>query len=176
MTNQLVGLQLYTVRDETAKDFPITLHRVAEMGYAGVEFAGYGGISSKDMAAFLANLGLRALGTHVGLAALESDLDGELNYCLDIGCSFIILPWLSQEYRNADGMRLLAERLNEMGHHCHKRGITLVYHNHDFEFAQSQPSADSPKTYLLDTLLATTDPALVKLELDTYWAAYPCVD
>ena len=44
-----VGLQLYSLRDETAKDFRGTIGKVAEMGYTGVEFAGYGGLKSSEM-------------------------------------------------------------------------------------------------------------------------------
>jgi sugar phosphate isomerase/epimerase len=170
MSKPVVGLQLYTVRDQTAQDFKHTIHRVARIGYKAVEFAGYGNLTSKEMTALLKEAGLQAAGTHVGLAALEQDLDRELNYCVDIGCSLLIIPHLGPEWRNADRFRALAVRMNEMGRRGQERGITLVYHNHDFEFAQSDGQ------YLLDILLEATDPALVKLELDTYWAAYAGVD
>src|SRR5512142_3076412 len=62
-----VALQLYTVRDELAKDFPGTLEKVAKMGYAGVEFAGYGGLSASDLKGHLERLGLMPVGSHVGL-------------------------------------------------------------------------------------------------------------
>ncbi len=163
---EIIALQLYTVRDETAKDFKRTLYRAAEIGYAGVEFAGYGDLPSKEMATLLAGSGLRAIGTHVGLAALEADFEREINYCLDIGCTFLVLPWLAQEWRNAEGFKRLAERLNEFGQRSQERGVTIGYHNHDFEFQQ-----EGAKT-LLEQLVTATDPALVKLELDTYWAAF----
>lgn len=170
MSNPSIGLQLYTVRDQTQQNFKKTVQRVAEMGYDAVEFAGYGDIPSKEMAALLADTGLRAAGTHVGLNALESDLDHELNYCLDIGCPYLIIPYLAQEWHTAEGFRKLADRLNVWGRRCQDRGITLGYHNHAFEFEQDNGQ------YLLDILVATTDPQLVKLELDTYWAAYAGVD
>lgn len=170
MSDMLIGLQLYTVRDQTTQDFRRTIHRVAQMGYAAVEFAGYGNLSSREMSALLADTGLRAAGTHIGLAQLEQDLERELNYCLDIGCPNLVIPILAPEWRNAQGFRTLAPQLNEIGQRCHERGITLAYHNHAFEFAQSDGQ------YLLDILLDATDPELVKLELDTYWAAYAGVD
>src|SRR5437667_3850476 len=86
MTKQCVGLQLYTIRDETARDFRGALRQVAEMGYQAVEFASYGGIPSKEMALLLNDLGLRAIGSHVGLFLLEQDLEREIQYCLEIGC------------------------------------------------------------------------------------------
>jgi sugar phosphate isomerase/epimerase len=170
MKRQFIGLQLYTVRDETAKDFPLTLKRVAEMGYDGVEFAGYGDIISKDMAALLADLQLRALSTHVALATIQEDLERQLDYCMDIGCSYLVVPWVGEEWRSADGYRRLAEILNKAGQSGRNRGITLAYHNHDFEFVHHDD------TYLLNILLENTDTSLVKFELDTYWAAFAGAD
>jgi sugar phosphate isomerase/epimerase len=170
MNRRFVGLQLYTVRDETAKDFPLTLRRVAEMGYDGVEFAGYGDIASKDMASLLADLQLRALSTHVPLTTIETDLERQLDYCLDIGCSYLVVPWVAEERRNAESYRQLVDVLNKAGQVCANRGVTLAYHNHDFEFVHDDD------TYLLNILLDGTDASLVKFELDTFWAARAGVD
>lgn len=176
MTIQHVGLQLYTVRDQMAGDFKLTLRRVAEMGYRGVEFAGYGKLPSKEMASVLADLGLRAFGSHVGLLLLEHDLDAEIDYCLDIGCPYIAIPTLTPQWRSTDsaGYRKLAAYLNTVGQHCSRRGISLVYHNHDFDFVQDEQQGK--REYLLDILLAETDPAYLQLELDAGWAAYSGVD
>ncbi|HEY7347174.1 MAG TPA: sugar phosphate isomerase/epimerase [Ktedonobacterales bacterium] len=165
-----IALQLYTVRDETARDFAGTLRQVAQLGYRAVEFAGYGGLAADQMAELLTEHGLRAASTHIGLAALESNLGRELDYCQTINCSALVLPWLPPEQRGADDLRALAERLNEIGRRCHERGIAFGYHNHDFEFAQSEGAM------LLDALLENTDPLVVALELDVYWAAYAGVD
>jgi sugar phosphate isomerase/epimerase len=113
---------------------------------------------------------LQAASTHVALANLEQDLEREITYCLDIGCSFLVVPWLAPELRSAEGMRALAPRFNEMGRRCRERGLNFGYHNHAFEFAESDGH------YLLDILLDETDPAFVALELDTYWAAFAGVD
>jgi sugar phosphate isomerase/epimerase len=175
MTIQSVGLQLYAVRDEMARDFSSTLRRVAEMGYKGVEFAGYGKVSSKEMAALLADLGLRAFGSHVGLLLLEQNLNYEIDYCLDIGCPYIAIPTLTPQWRSRDGSdyRRLAAYLNTIGQRCHQQGISLVYHNHDFDFVQD---GQNEGQYLLDILLAETDPTYLQLELDSGWAAYSGVD
>lgn len=170
ITGSPIALQLYTVRDETAQDFPQTLRYIAAMGYTAVEFAGYGNLPSKDMAALLADIGLYAASTHVRLDALEQDIEYQLNYCLDIGCTNLILPWLPPEQRTPEAFQRLAPRLNEFGRRCSERGITFGYHNHNFEFEQYNDS------YLLDLLLASTDPTLVSLEFDVYWAAYAEVD
>ncbi len=170
MDTTSVALQLYTVRDETAKDFVGTLRKVAALGYKGVEFAGYGGLSGQEMKALLTEIGVRGVSTHVSLKALEQDLAKEIAYCQEIGCTFLILPWLAPELRTVETFRQLAPRLNEFGRQCQAAGITFGYHNHDFEFAQHDGET------FMDILLAQTDPTLVKLECDVYWAAYAGVN
>jgi sugar phosphate isomerase/epimerase len=171
MNDLQVALELYTVRDETKRDFAGTLRRVAGIGYAGVEFAGYGDLTAQEMSALLAETGLRVAGTHLGLDALQDpQLDASIRYCLDIGCSIIVLPWLANEWRTQEGMQALAPRLNAIGQRCREHGITFAYHNHDFEFTRVDG------VYLLDYLLQATHPSLVKIELDVYWAAYAGVD
>jgi sugar phosphate isomerase/epimerase len=169
--SDIVALQLYTVRDETAKDFKSTLHAVAEIGYAAVEFAGYGNLSSREMAAILADEGLQAIGSHVGLPALEKDFEREINYALDLGCTLLVVPSIEEKWRSGEGMKRLGDILNEYARHAQKRGVTLAYHNHDFEFR-----ADTDGELIIDKLIAATDPTLVELELDTYWAAFAGVD
>ena len=171
MNDLHVALELYTVRDETRRDFAGTLQRVAQIGYAGVEFAGYGNLNATEMSALLAETGLNAVSTHLGLDSLESPhLDASIRYCKDIGCSFIVLPSLPNEYRTQEGIKVLAPRLNAIGRQCQEEGIIFGYHNHDFEFTKVDG------IYLLDSLLQTTDPSLVKIELDVYWVAYAGID
>ncbi|HVA88977.1 MAG TPA: sugar phosphate isomerase/epimerase [Chloroflexota bacterium] len=165
-----VGLELYTVRDETARDFAGTVRKVAALGYPAVEFAGYGDLAAEELRDLLAETGLRAAATHVSLANLEADFDRELAYCRTIGCSTLILPWLPPEKRSPEFLAALAPQLNQFGRQARAAGITFGYHNHDFEFV-----LDEGQT-LLARLLAATDPDLVALELDVYWAAYAGFD
>lgn len=170
MDTASIALELYTVRAETARDFAGTLRKVASIGYRGVEFAGYGGLTAQAMKALLAETGLRAVATHVGLQAIEQDLAKEIAYCREIGCTLLILPWLAPELRTAEAFRQLAPRLNAFGQQCREQNITFGYHNHDFEFARQNGET------LMDNLLSNTDPSLVKVELDVYWAAYAGLD
>jgi len=171
MNDLQVALELYTVRDETRLDFAGTLQRVAQIGYAGVEFSGYGNLNAEAMSALLAETRLKAVGTHLGLDGLEGpQLDASIRYCKDIGCAFIVLPSLPKTYRNLEGIKVLAPRLDAIGRQCREHGITFAYHNHDFEFTRVDAIS------LIDYLLQLTDPSLVKIELDVYWVAYAGVD
>ncbi len=73
-----VGLQLYTVRDEAAKDFAGAMRRVAALGYAGVELAGTGGLSAAAMKDLLAETGLALVGSHVPVTLFTSAPRGDM--------------------------------------------------------------------------------------------------
>lgn len=163
-----VALQLYTVRDQTADDFSGTLRSVGRLRYEGVEFAGYGGLSADEMKALLAETGLQAAGTHVSLETLEEDLDAQIDYCLAIGCPYLVVPWLAPQLRQ--DVPSVAARLNDIGRRCKDRAITFGYHNHDWEFVRSDGAT------FMNRLLDATDPELVALELDIGWASYGGVD
>ena len=163
-----IGIQLYSLKEETAKDFIGTLEKVAEMGYEGVEFAGYGDIPAVQMHNHLERLGLKAAGSHVGIDKLKNELDAEIEYNLEIGNSNIVCPYASpktkQEYIE------LAKFLNETGEILRKKGLTLSYHNHGHEFDE----IDGVKG--LDLLWQETNPELVKTELDLYWVKFAGLD
>jgi sugar phosphate isomerase/epimerase len=159
-----IALQLYTVREESARDFAGTMQKVARTGYPGVELAGAGGVSAKDLRFLLDDLGLQIAGSHVALNVLENELESALDYNSALGNERIVCPWLPVEQRTAEGYRRLADSLNSVGAACKARGMELCYHNHDFEFE----SFDGQTGF--DILFGSTDPDLVKIELDTYWA------
>jgi sugar phosphate isomerase/epimerase len=170
MTGIPIALQLYTVRDETARDFAGTLRRVAALGYPAVELAGYGGLAPGSLRALLDETGLAAPASHVSFDALLADLDREIAFCREVGCAFLVLPSLPPEARDPESVRALAPRLDDFGRGCRAAGLQFAYHNHQFEF---EPAGGA---YLLDHLLDATDPDLVSVELDVYWAAFAGAD
>lgn len=165
-----VALQLYTVRDETAKDFAGTVRRVAQMGYAGVEFAGTGGLTAQAMRELLAETGLVAAGAHIGLPQFEQDLDGTLAYYREIGAKYVGVPALGGELRNPAGFRRAAAAMNQIGARAQELGLTLYYHNHAFEFEVIEGQRG------WDILMAELDPSLVVFEIDCYWVTYAGLD
>jgi sugar phosphate isomerase/epimerase len=158
-----IALQMYTVRDDAAKDFVGVLRQVAEIGYAGVELAGNGGLSASELKSLLGDLGLKVAGSHVGLAQLEGDLSEALDYNYELGNRYVVCPWLPEDRRSAEGYRALAQTLNTAGADCKERGMQLCYHNHAFELERFGGETG------LDILFGVADPELVKVELDTYW-------
>lgn len=151
-----LGVALYTLRDRTAQDFIGTLKQVKEIGYQGVEFAGYGSISAKDMSAALKDIGLEAVSSHVPLDTLENNLPAALDYASEIGCSYIACPWIPVDRRGTKrGYVELAESLNRIGEQSRKQGISLLYHHHEFEFEQFDGE------FALDIILNETDATLL---------------
>lgn len=163
-----VGLQLYSLRNETEKDFVGVLEKVAQIGYAGVEFAGYGGIDALDMKGHLERLGLEAVSAHLALDRIENHLEEEIAYGKVLGMTHLVCPWAT--FEGIEDVEHLAQILNKAGKACKKEGITLSYHNHDHEFVKIDGE------YILDLLFAKTDEAYVKAELDLCWVSRGGVD
>jgi sugar phosphate isomerase/epimerase len=159
-----VSIQLYTLREETRRNFAGTLKEVAKIGYKGVEFAGYGGIAAKEMRNYLNSFGLKATGSHVAFEMLTRNLDEVIEYNLEIGNKYIICPW--NEYKSKEDYFKAAELYNEIGRKCKYNGLMFGYHNHEHEFE----SFDGE--YGLDIIYKNTDPQLVIAEIDTYWVYY----
>lgn len=163
-----VAVQLYSVRDETQKDFLGTLEKVAEIGYKGVEFAGFGDISAARMKETLDRLGLVAIGNHTGIELLKNKLDEVIEYNLEIGSRYIICPWDKHDTR--EECIEAAKLYNSIGEKCMLKGLQFCYHNHAHEFQTIDGE------YILDIIYKETDPRLVKAEIDTYWVYYAGVD
>lgn len=171
MRRDRISLQLYTVRELTARDMAGTLRRVAGMGYPAVEFAGFGGMTAREVRAVLDDLGLRASGAHVPLDAWDSDPASVISDMHTVGSSHAVVPIAPPERRgDADAVSRLAEDFNRWGELCRAEGLTFSYHNHDFEFARVG------ETTVWDVLVRETDPALVRFELDLYWIKYSGAD
>ncbi|GJM14572.1 MAG: sugar phosphate isomerase [Pseudohongiella sp.] len=165
-----VGLQLYTLRESMQEDFAGTLARVAEIGYTEMEFAGYFGNSGSRVRRMLDDNGLTSPASHVGIHLLRADMNAELDYAAEVGQRLIIVPFLTPDEREIDMYHGHAEFLNRLGEACRSRGMIAAYHNHDFEFL------DQGGQRGFDILLNETEPDLVSIELDLYWAVHAGVN
>ncbi|OAB42831.1 sugar phosphate isomerase/epimerase family protein [Paenibacillus glacialis] len=162
-----IALQLYSIKELTNVDFLGTLKKVAEIGYDGVEFAGYFGTSAKDLRKELDDLGLQAAGSHIGISELEVNLDRTIEYSLEIQNPYIVCPGLPEEMRDsADSYKRTAEQFNIIGERCKEHGIRFGYHNHDIEFQTFEG------VYGLDLLMSHTHSDHLFMELDTFWVEH----
>ncbi|MFL6560013.1 MAG: sugar phosphate isomerase/epimerase family protein, partial [Bacillus sp. (in: firmicutes)] len=138
--------------------------RVAELGFDGVEFAGYGGLTAKEVKTLLDGLGLRAAASHVPLGELENNLDQVIEDMKVIGSKYVVCPYLMPDRRNEKDYHELISVLNHLGEVCQREGITLCYHNHDFELARL-----SDGRMALEAIFDETNIDNVKAEFDIYW-------
>lgn len=162
-----IGLQLYSIKELTEKDFLGTLKQVAGIGYTGVEFAGYFGTPAKELKKALADFGLDPAGSHLGIHQLMDQLESCIEYSKELGDPFIVCPGLPKDmFSSADACLRTAQIFNRIGEKCREAGLQFYYHNHDFEFLKHNGQ------YILDIFVDNTEPDNLHVELDTYWVEY----
>ncbi len=171
------GLQLYTVRNDVAKNLTGTLDYVAKAGYSQIELYGFDGKtffgkSPKEFKAMLDAVKLTAPSGHYnfGPVLTEGNLDfwkKVLEAANIMGNEYATIPWLDADKRGADTLPKLVELVNKAAELTKAAGLKLAYHNHDFEFKK----LDNGKS-IMQTLLEGTDPSMVDFELDIYWSSF----
>ena len=165
-----LGFQLYTARRAMARDLPGTLARIASIGYAEVEFAGYFGNAPAAIRSSLRAAGLRAPSAHIGMRELDRDWARAIETAAAIGHDYLIFAWVPDEHRTVDGYKRLAEQFNRAGETALSSGIRFGYHNYTYDFTRTDSG------FLYDMLLAETDPRYVTMQLDVYWLVDAALD
>ncbi len=163
-----VGLQLYSVRGDMEQDFKGTLQKVKDMGYDGVEFAGLFGNAPEQVNAWCKEIGLNPISAHVPLAEMLADIDKVIADYKAVGCEYIVVPYVTEERRPGGELFMqMIEEIRSIGEKCKAAGLTLLYHNHDFEFAKTESGE-----FGLDYLYANVPADLLQTELDQCWVKY----
>ncbi len=163
-----VGLQLYSIRDDMAQDFKGTLQKVKNMGYDGVEFAGLFDNSPEQVKAWCAEVGLTPISAHVPLADMLADIDKVIADYKAIGCEYIVVPYVTEERRpGGDKFMQMIDEIRSIGEKAKAAGLTLLYHNHDFEFKKTESGE-----FGLDFLYSSVPADLLQTELDECWVKY----
>ncbi len=173
---ELVGIQLYSVRDEMKADPLGTLKQLASMGYKHVEHANYVerkfyGWSPGEFKKILADLGLTMPSGHTVMRAnhwddAKKDFTDAWKYTVEdaalLGQKFVISPSMGEDVRRDESkLKAFMELFNRSGELCKKSGMKFGYHNHHFEF--NEKFGDQT---LYDIILENTDPNLVIQQLD----------
>jgi sugar phosphate isomerase/epimerase len=168
-----IGIQLYSIRDKVSSlGFRAVFERLSAMGYAEVEFAGYtqgqvGAITPQEIRQLLDDNGLRAVGSHRGIADFANNMEQELDIAQILGAEHIGTAQAPTNTRTVAGYLAAAEQFNGFGAAASARGLKFYQHNHDGEFSFA---TDDPAVRLYDVFYDNTDPATVFLEMDVYWA------
>lgn len=166
-----IAYQLYSARDEAALDLGKVLRSLAALGYDGVEFAGFYGKSAREVRALLDETGLAPVSSHVAFQEIERDMFGVIAYHLEVGCEWIAVPYLLENERPGNpGFARVIAVIHRFARLCREAGITLLYHNHDFEFAPVSGA------FALDFLYEAVPANLLETEIDTCWVRYAGLD
>ncbi|MCM4169049.1 sugar phosphate isomerase/epimerase [Arenibacter sp. H213] len=173
-----MGYQLFSIRDEMAKNPRKTLEYLKEVGYEDFEIYGfdnengsYYGYPSSEFKLLLDELDLTVSSGHYNFSPYLEKPDEELSRFVDqcivgakaLKSSYITWPWISPEQRTLDKYRLLSNKLNIIGEQITNAGLGFSYHNHGYEF-EDQNGENG-----FNIIINETDPSLVKLQIDMYW-------
>ena len=136
MSNIPIGLQLYSVRDDCARDLPGVLKAVGGMGYAGVEFAGYYGRTAEELRLMLDDNGLACCGTHTALeTVLGDELERTAAFNKILANPYLIVPSLPRERTGTKEAWLeTAQLFDGAAERASALGMRVGYHNHSEEF------------------------------------------
>lgn len=173
-----LGLQLYSVREQLAKDYEGTLKQVAGLGFQEVEAAGYFKKTPQEVNAAMRSAGLHLVSSHHSYDDLNPKLSEVIDFTRQIGVRYIICSFpgfkdsahmqgksFADRVRSfsLDDYRWNAEQFNRIGAEVKKAGMQFGYHNHTMEFQKQQGVIP------FDEMIRLTDPALVTFEMDAGW-------
>lgn len=175
-SNEVLGIQLYSIRDDMKTDPSGSLKKLAAMGYKNVEHANYVdrkfyGYSASEFKKVLDGVGLKMPSGHTVMNAQDWDESKKdftdkwkqtVEDAATVGQHYVISPWLDESLRkDYDGLVRFLQLFNKSGELCKKSGMKFGYHNHNFEFSNSLNNK-----LVFDIILENTDPALVAQQLD----------
>jgi len=163
-----IGLITNVVQESIRQDPRGTLSRLAEMGYSYLEFGGTWGEDPGSLLSFMKGIGILPLAGGTSMAALQGDgLQQSIEDALTMEKSYLVCywPWMdSAENLTTDQVKRAVDQLQEIGEACNSYGLRFAMHNHEKEFQQLE--GELVYNYILDH----TDPELVTMEVDLYWA------
>jgi len=170
-----ISIQLFTLRNQLAIDLEGTLAELHAIGYTRVEHAGFVGRNVEEFKAALDAAGLWASSGHVLIPQPfdRAAWSAALADANTLGSRYIVHPFFGINFatgevvRTTAPWRAFARDLNRAGRMARDAGLKLGYHNHNWEFFRL---TDDPSRTAYDVLTDTTDPNLVHLELDLFWA------
>jgi sugar phosphate isomerase/epimerase len=166
-----VGMELWSYRQQLAKDLPGTLAMLHAGGFHDVETASLYGRDSATFRKWLDAAGLTCSSFIASYDRLSKDLEGVITDAKTLGASFIVTSDIPHhgELTEAD-VKQAASSFNQWGARIKAAGMQFGYHPHGLEFVHT------PTATLFDVLVAETNPGLVTFEMDTFWFAIAGAD
>ena len=174
--SEILGIQLYSVREEMLKNPVGTLTQLAKIGYKHVEHANYVdrkfyGLSAVEFRKVLDGLGLKMPCGHTVMGKnhwdpVKKDFTDAWKHTVEdaafMGQQYVISPSMDKAmHQTYDDMLLYMDVFNKCGDLCQKSGMKFGYHNHWAEFAESLNGVK-----LFDIMMQRLDVKKVIMQLD----------
>ena len=166
-----IGLQLYSLRADFAKDVPGTLPKVRRFGIENVELAGSYDLTPEKFKALLDANHLKPVSGHFPYERYRDDVEGVARDAKALGLQYAGCAWI--EHKGDFDEKTCREAIavfNRAGEALAKHGLKFFYHTHGYEF---QPHGQGT---LFDLLVAGTKPEFVRYEMDVFWIVHPGQD
>ncbi|MDQ3013223.1 MAG: sugar phosphate isomerase/epimerase [Acidobacteriota bacterium] len=167
----VVGVQLYSFRNEMKTDVEGTLEKVKAMGFTMVEAAGYNWKSAAEFKALLDRNSFKTVSFFADYGKMKTDFASIVADAKTLKAQYVIIGWIPhQKGFTLEDCNNAIKDFNDWGERLNKEGLKLAYHIHGYEF---QPYG---KGTLLDKLMSETKSQNLKIEMDVFWVVHPGQD
>ena len=156
-----LSVQLYSVREECAKDFVGTIKKIAGMGYKSVEPAGFSGTTPEEAAKLFADLGLEVVSMH-GPLPIGEDKNKSIETAKLLGAKYIVSGKGPDDFKTSDKIKAVADLFNEAAENAAQYGISVAYHNHYWEIYDVEGKC------AYDILVENLSDKVIS-QIDSYW-------
>lgn len=167
-----VAAQMYGFREflKTPEDIVKTMKKVKKLGYDYAQISGFGVNDMALVRKICDDAGVTAIGAHISLPEFRKDEKKVLADCKALGISYVAIPWLdASQYKTIAEWKKLYREFDGYAKRFAKEGVTVQYHNHDFEFQKFGVKGGKGGKTVLDMLYDGTKE--LQAELDLGWVA-----
>ncbi|MCC6289599.1 MAG: sugar phosphate isomerase/epimerase [Chitinophagaceae bacterium] len=169
--SQTIGVQLYSFRNQFAKDVPGTLEKIAAMGVKEVEGGDSYGLPVNEFKALLKKNNLKVVSVGADFKQLSEDPNKAVETAKTYGAKYVMVAWIPHgETFTIEDTKNAVEVFNKAGKILKENGISLCYHPHGYEFLPYENGT------LFDYMVKNTNPAYVNFEMDVFWVKHPGQD
>ncbi len=171
-TAQEIGLQLYSLRNQFAKDVPGTMAKVKGWGIKEVELGGTYGLSMEDFKKLLSQNNITPISFGADFNALTTDLQSVVNTAKMLGVTYVVCHWIPHKGTDfvLDDVKKAVEVFNVAGKVLKENGLAFCYHPHGFEFRPYETGT------MFDYLMKNLDANYANFEMDVFWIKHPGQD
>ncbi len=171
-TAQEIGLQLYSLRNQFAKDVPATMAKVKGWGIREVELGGTYGLSMEDFKKLLSQNNITPISFGADFKGLTTDLQSVVNTAKMLGVTYVVCHWIPHNGNDftLEDVKKAVEVFNAAGKVLKENGLSFCYHPHGFEFRPYETGT------LFDYLMKNLDANYANFEMDVFWIKHPGQD